>query len=268
MSGDPSLEARVEALLRDPAAPAADWQAVLGELYQQYRTQSRLLERVTHISDLFQRAERDRGRNYASQLERKIRQIEKIVRISDRYQLMLHDLNERLTEISTHDELTGLPNRRFMQEKLHQAIAQIGREGGRFAIALADVDHFKDINDSAGHAAGDNVLSALARCIRTNLREYDLCARWGGEEFLLLFSGCGLAEAEGLAERIRRAVEEIDPGHLPAGIALSISLGVTEYHPAEGLDNALRNADLALYRAKAAGRNRVDAHPPRPASAS
>jgi len=255
MSPVPPLEERIEALLR--TAVGSEWHATLSELYDRYRTQERLLERITRISDLFQQAERDRGRSYAEKLERKVRQIEKIVRISDRYQSMLHDLNERLTNISTHDELTGLPNRRFMQEKLQYEIARMERHGTRFSIALADIDHFKRINDSAGHACGDAVLQQLAECLRSNLREYDSCARWGGEEFLLLFPDCDQEQAARLAERMRLAVRQLAPAQIPGSLYPTISLGVTEYSPSKGLDQALREADLALYRAKAEGRDRV-----------
>ena len=260
MNTPPPLEERVEALLRTASGGASELHAALGELYDRYRTQARLLERITRISDLFQRAERDRGQSYAEKLERKVRQIEKIVRISDRYQLMLHDLNERLTKISTHDELTGLPNRRFMQEKLQYEIARTERQGSRFSIALADIDHFKRINDSAGHACGDAVLQQLAECLRSNLREYDSCARWGGEEFLLLFHDCNQEQAAKLAERMRLAVGQLESSQIPGSLRPTISLGVTEYSPSKGLDQALCEADLALYRAKAEGRNRVVVH--------
>lgn len=260
MKDPTSLEERVEALLLTATASTAEWQPLLGELYQRYRTQERLLDRITHISDQFQRAERDRGRNHAEELERKIRQIEKIVRISDRYQSMLYDLKERLTAISSHDELTALPNRRFMQESLQREIAKIVRHGGTFSIALADVDHFKQINDSAGHACGDAVLARLAACLRANLREYDCCARWGGEEFLLLFPACSAKQALLLAERMRLAVANIDTATFAPDISLSISLGVAEYDAETGLDATLRMADEALYQAKAEGRNRSVMH--------
>jgi len=260
MKSEAPLEARIESLLREETAPTAQWQPLLRELYERYRTQEHLLARITRISDHFQRAERDRGQNYAEQLERKIRQIEKIVRISDRYQLMLHDLNERLTVISTHDELTGLPNRRFIQERLQQEIAKIERSGGTFSIALADIDHFKRVNDTAGHACGDRVLALLAQCLCNNLRQYDVCARWGGEEFLLFFPDCSLESAQLLAERICQAARTIDTTSLQTKLALSISIGVTEYCPAQGLDQALQQADLALYRAKSGGRDRVELH--------
>ena len=255
MSETPDLEPRIEALLRDNAADPAVL-ALLQELYDRYRTQERLLDRLTHISDRFQRAERDRGQSYAENYQRKVRQIEKIVRISDQYQSMLRDLNDRLHTISTQDELTGLPNRRFMQARLTQEIAQAERTGSDFCIALADIDRFKAINDSCGHAAGDTALAQVAEALAGNLREYDVCARWGGEEFLMLFSGCGGEAALVLGERIRNAIEA-DACRRPELPPITVSMGLTQFLPGENLDATLKRADDALYAAKEAGRNRV-----------
>lgn len=255
MSTAPDLETHIEALLRegsgDPALLAA-----LQELYDRYRTQERLLERLTHISDRFQRAERDRGQSYAQNYQRKVRQIEKIVRISDQYQSMLRELNERLHTISTQDELTGLPNRRFMQARLAQEIALAERSGSAFCIALADIDRFKTINDSCGHAAGDKALARVAEILAAGLREYDVCARWGGEEFLMLFPGCSGDAALLLAERIRGGIAD-DGGRHPDLPPITISLGLAQFLPGENLDATLKRADGALYAAKAAGRNRA-----------
>jgi diguanylate cyclase (GGDEF)-like protein len=123
-----------------------------------------------------------------------------------------------------------------------------------FAVMLADVDHFKTVNDSLGHAAGDRVLQTVARALELTLREYDLCARWGGEEFLLLFPSCDLEGAAVVAERLRRNVCEA------AGTAVdcpfpTVSIGYTLHRPGENIDATLLRADEALYRAKDAGRN-------------
>lgn len=231
-------------------------QLLLGELYERYTAQRRLLDRLTRISDRFQRAERDRGLSYMDRYERKVRRIEKIVRISDRYQLMLRELNARLQQISAQDDLTGLPNRRFMQEQLAQQIADAERNGTLFSIALVDIDRFKAINDRYGHAVGDEVLVRVAASLKLAIRESDVCARWGGEEFLMLFPGCSLVDAEKLSERIRASVASVPIRATPAE-GISVSIGVAEYVRGESLDTALRRADEALYRAKEAGRNRV-----------
>lgn len=249
--------AQVESLLNSPSTPEAALREALVDLLERCRTQQQHLDRLTRISDKYQRAERDRGMSYAEQLQRKVRQVEKIVRISDGYQAMLQDLNARLLAISTHDDLTELPNRRHMQERLGQAIAQSARTGEVFSMALLDIDFFKRINDSAGHAIGDRVLIRVAACIRESMREYDLCARWGGEEFLILFASCSQANAALLCDRIRVAIAAIDTSDLHPGLTLTASIGFTEFRPGEGVDTTLKRADDALYQAKAAGRDRA-----------
>ncbi len=240
---DLQLACRIEGLLKDPAAPVADLRTALADLYERCRTQQQMLDRLTHISDKYQQAERERGLSYAEQLQRKVRQVEKIVRISDGYQSMLQDLNVRLTALSTHDELTGLPNRRYLQERLTQAIAQTGRNGETFSL---DIDFFKRINDSAGHAVGDMVLKRVAACLREGMRDYDICARWGGEEFLILFACCDRQNAGQLAERIRLAVAAITTADLHPGLQLTASIGFTEFQPDETIDTALKRVDDAL----------------------
>lgn len=254
---DTELIARIETLLASPSASSDELRAALVDLFERCRTQQQLLDRLTQISDKYQKAERERGMSYAEQLQRKVRQVEKIVRISDGYQSMLQDLNARLTAISTHDDLTDLPNRRYMQERLAQAIAQSVRTGEAFSIALLDIDFFKKINDSAGHAVGDTVLTRVAACMRERMRDYDICARWGGEEFLILFAYCDLANAALLAERIRQAIAAIDTIDLHADLTLTASIGFTEFRAGEHVDAALKRADDALYEAKASGRDRV-----------
>lgn len=258
---DTELISRIGTLLDTPSASSDELRAALTDLLDRYCTQQQLLDRLTQVSDKYQKAERDRGLSYAEQLQRKVRQVEKIVRISDGYQSMLQDLNARLTAISTHDELTGLPNRRYMQERLTQAIAQSARTGEAFAIALLDIDFFKKINDSAGHASGDAVLTRVAACMRERMRDYDICARWGGEEFLVFFAHCDHENAGLLAERLRLAVAAINTSDLHAGLTLTVSIGITEFHAGEDIDAALKRADDALYQAKAAGRNRVVGNP-------
>lgn len=253
----PSLEERVEGLLRDHATDNSDLVITLQALYDRYCTQTQMLDRLTQISDKYHRAERDRSLSYADQLQRKVRQVEKIVRISDGYQAMLQDFNARLTQISTHDELTGLPNRRHAQDRLKQAIAHCERNDEAFSIAMVDIDYFKKFNDSGGHDVGDIVLARIAKCLLGCMREYDLCARWGGEEFLLLFSSCDLEHAALLAERVRVAVVDLDHADLPPGTKLSVSIGFAQFQLGENIDAALKRADNALYQAKSEGRNRV-----------
>lgn len=253
-TGIDSLEERIGSIL-SAQTPPDGWKDSLAELFQRYRDQQRLLDRLTHIADRFQAAERDRSQAYLTRYERKVRQLEKIVRISDQYQTMLHQLKERLEHASNFDALTGLPNRRYMTGRLEEAAAQAARRPeSTFAVMIADIDQFKAVNDGYGHAAGDRVLHAVARALELTLREYDLCARWGGEEFLLLFPSCEQGNAPIVAERLRRNVHEAprNDGDLPAP---TVSIGYTLHRPGENIDATLLRADEALYKAKAAGRN-------------
>ncbi|HCU69671.1 MAG TPA: GGDEF domain-containing protein [Desulfomicrobium sp.] len=252
-TGNDSLEERIGSIL-SAQTPPDGWKDSLAELFQRYRDQQRLLDRLTHIADRFQAAERDRSQAYLTRYERKVRQLEKIVRISDQYQTMLHQLKERLEHASNYDALTGLPNRRYMTVRLEEAAAQAARRPEQtFAVMVADIDNFKAVNDDFGHAAGDRVLHAVARALELTLREYDLCARWGGEEFLLLFPSCARENVPAVAERLRRNVHEaplVDDTPAP-----TISIGYTLHRPGENIDATLLRADEALYKAKAAGRN-------------
>lgn len=144
-----------------------------------------------------------------------------------------------------------------MTQRLEEAAARVLREPDQhFVVMLADVDHFKDINDSLGHAAGDQTLQSVARALESSLREYDICARWGGEEFLLLIPITSEDQASVVAERLRRAVSLLPPP-APALKPCTISIGFTRHRPGERLDDTLLRADQALYQAKADGRNRV-----------
>lgn len=163
----------------------------------------------------------------------------------------------RLDEQAGQDELTGLMNRRRAVEKLQERCAQ-ARRGAGFCVALADLDHFKAVNDRCGHAVGDLVLRHFASELMPLLREGDVLARWGGEEFLLLLGGADPVQASQALERLRQHVESLavplPDGHL---LRFTVSFGLTEYRPPEEGSEAVARADTALYQAKAQGRNRV-----------
>ncbi len=168
----------------------------------------------------------------------------------------LATLNTELLEAARTDALTGLFNRRRLDEDARLFDESLRRYGHRYSVALVDVDHFKAYNDRYGHPAGDEVLRVLAATLRASVREGDLVYRYGGEEFVLLFPAQGLGTATVAAERARVAVEALE---LPAaaGRHLTISVGVAEAADGGGLAQAVQDADIALYDAKATGRNRV-----------
>jgi diguanylate cyclase len=157
------------------------------------------------------------------------------------------------------DPLTGLANRAAWSERLDHEIGQWQRHGNTLLLAMLDLDHFKSINDNYGHLAGDKVLKIIANVLRKRLRGTDFIARFGGEEFVLLMPGTVPAVGEKLLETLRAAIEAC-PFHFKGErVIITISMGFTAFKPGEHSDMTLKRADQALYRAKHAGRNRVEA---------
>ena len=166
----------------------------------------------------------------------------------------------RMRDLALTDELTRLPNRRHFLELAHGAVAQAQRDHTPLAFAALDIDHFKRINDTYGHAVGDVVLQRVSHAARIALRPGDVIGRIGGEEFLVLLRGTTLDQAMSAAERIRAAVAEVDCSDQAPDLKPSISIGVAAYDALAGtLEMICKRADEALYRAKTNGRNRVEA---------
>ncbi len=173
----------------------------------------------------------------------------------------LRSANRDLTVLATTDPLTGLLNRRRTHEVLDNEVERAHRGLASVAVLLADVDHFKRINDTFGHSAGDEVLQSVARRLGAMVRPYDTVARWGGEEFLVVCPGATNEAAIAIAERIRRDIHEEPVGiEGQESVSVSVSLGVAVLppHGAEGWQDLVARADEALYDAKARGRNRVE----------
>jgi diguanylate cyclase (GGDEF)-like protein len=166
---------------------------------------------------------------------------------------------EALRDQALRDPLTGLLNHGAILEILEQEVDRASRENCPVGVIIADLDHFKQINDSYGHPAGDAVLRETSRRIRSVIRRYDAAGRYGGEEFLMVLPGCDHAVAEGLAERLRESLAELpvefDGQLIPISASMGVALGGLE----GGYDPAIlfAAADAALYRAKQTGRNRV-----------
>ncbi len=164
---------------------------------------------------------------------------------------------ERLRHQAATDPLTGLANRRHLLLQAELVAAQARRSGEPTGVVIADIDHFKRVNDTHGHDAGDAVLVHVARLLAANCREADLLARWGGEEFLLVLAGCDAEASRTLAERVRRLVSDSPVAVGEVRLPVTLSFGVTVAQPHEGLDEAIARADRALYASKTAGRDRV-----------
>jgi diguanylate cyclase (GGDEF)-like protein len=161
-------------------------------------------------------------------------------------------LNGRLERAATSDALTGLPNRLSFQDALTRELRRAERYGSRFSLLMLDIDWFKRINDTRGHQAGDATLVGLARILDSAMRDTDLCARWGGEEFVVLLVGTPLDGARIAAERLRKQIED----GLAAG-GVTCSFGVAEFRAGDDDTTLVARADAALYQAKTGGRNRV-----------
>lgn len=176
---------------------------------------------------------------------------------------------DRISLLATHDELTGLLNRRAMTEQLQLERQRSLRAGHAWSVAILDVDHFKRVNDLNGHAGGDQALRVVADVCTAAVRKCDSVSRWGGEEFVMLFRDVDPASAVAAVERIRERLEVTPIEFAQSVFRVTASIGIAAYHPGEDVARVLSNADHALYAAKQAGRNRVRSHDrlpaPRPA---
>ena len=161
---------------------------------------------------------------------------------------------------AAHDALTGVANRRALILALDRDVARAVRSGEPYALLMLDIDHFKAVNDSHGHRAGDQVLCHVAAILRARLRAQDMVGRYGGEEFLVLLPDTPLRGAADLAESLRQAVAQAPCLYEGRSIAVTVSIGIFggRLEPADSWDMLIHTADQALYAAKAAGRNRVE----------
>ena len=163
-----------------------------------------------------------------------------------------------IQSLATRDGLTGLLNRRAMLDQLRQQAHEQQRRGGRMALVLVDLDHFKRINDTLGHRMGDRVLQAFAEVATAEMRRGDVVARWGGEEFLLMLPDTSPAQAWHGVERIRQALREHGFPATPEPLRVTFSAGLSTCGEEADIEAAIELADQAMYRAKTAGRDRSE----------
>jgi diguanylate cyclase (GGDEF)-like protein len=162
-----------------------------------------------------------------------------------------------INELAIRDELTGSHNRRHLIDLIEQERERVVEGGHPFCICLLDIDHFKRINDTYGHAAGDTVLQSFALTVQKKIRESDCFGRYGGEEFLLMLPTTSLDDAMLFAERVRQTVERLAFPDVSDELRVSVSIGVAQFHNGETIGQTVSRADEALYVAKSSGRNRV-----------
>jgi len=201
--------------------------------------------------------------------------VTEIDQLQDNFQKMVHQLDQRrqslleiqvehrvqqeranlLKELSETDSLTGLANRRKLDDILASEIGRANRYESPLSLILLDIDHFKQINDTLGHLAGDEVICHIAQLLKSNTRDTDVVGRWGGEEFLLICPGIDLISAEQLAEKLR---QDLAQQPVKKGLQITASFGVTLFQQGDNVDTLLSRVDNALYQSKRQGRNRVN----------
>ncbi len=183
--------------------------------------------------------------------------INRRVRAAIRDHVAVVHLSRMLEKSARTDELTQIANRRGILETLSAELAKSARHALPLSVLMADIDHFKSINDSLGHAGGDQALRVMVGLLANGLREGDTLGRLGGEEFLVVLPMLDGEGAQAVAERLRRAVADANASFEGKTMALSISIGVGCRRQGDGIDSLLARADAALYAAKNSGRNRV-----------
>lgn len=171
--------------------------------------------------------------------------------------LMVQRYHARLETMAGTDALTALMNRQAFDIVFNQAVRDVERTGTPLSGILFDIDYFRQVNELRGHLAGDAVLRSIARIAREALRDSDVVARWGGEEFSVLLKDCSLDQAAAVAEKLRAAIDSHDFSPAFPDRHITISLGVAQYEPGESPTDFFSRADYALYRAKTNGRNRL-----------
>lgn len=190
---------------------------------------------------------------YHSILEDQRRQVE-----LERERMELLHAREQMRHYAEHDGLTGLWNHRIIVERLSKEVDRARREGTPLSVVLADIDHFKKVNDNFGHPTGDLVLKEVSAILTRSVRSYDWVGRYGGEEFLLILPGSGLESALSRAEDLRRTVQSASIVDGKTVLQVTASFGVaSEFSSADDADAVMRTVDAALYRAKKKGRNCV-----------
>jgi len=193
------------------------------------------------------------------------KEIDYLNQLTKQSSITIHRANvyAEVLQHATLDALTGLNNRRQFELRLKQEVSTAKRQGKPLCAMMIDVDFFKNINDTYGHVVGDNVLKNISNVIKSELREYDIASRYGGEEFAILLPFTRIEEAFAVAQRLRRAVEESsvenlsDKAECNPEVKVTISIGVYEYSSGDTPQSLYHNADKALYQAKTHGRNKV-----------
>lgn len=181
---------------------------------------------------------------------------EAVSRENERFRIQLSEMSRSLELASRIDPMTGLANRRDIMEKIDREASRVYRHQGTFSIILADIDDFSKINDTYGFNAGDEVLVEVATVFRGCVRGEDICARWGGEEFLFLLPETGVEGALAAAQKIHESISMTEFRANKQGIRTTVSLGLCEFNPEQSVLDCINKANDALQQAKRSGKNR------------
>ncbi len=171
------------------------------------------------------------------------------------------DRLEELERLAFIDPLTGLANRRYAEISVNARLEELQRYGWRFGVIFIDIDHFKDVNDRHGHAAGDEVLKTVGKTLQNSVRTFDLVSRWGGEEYLAVIANVEGGELTSTADRCRALVEQ-SGAPVAASLKVTISLGATLARVNDSAASLIQRADQFMYQSKQEGRNRVTSDEP------
>ncbi|UTA47615.1 diguanylate cyclase [Simiduia sp. 21SJ11W-1] len=271
----------MQKLKAEALGQTGQWQAAFVALSAYQQTQELLQEKLRDQTSTRMRiefdAERKDAENRALKFEREVRQARlKVLEERKRWQGMLAVLgllllsgavllairqwqrSHRLRYLAMTDELTGLPNRRSIYQSGKDALSECRLAGEPFSLLVFDVDYFKRINDTYGHEVGDRVLQKIAQAASECLRKHDVLGRTGGEEFLITLPSANLTAAADVAERVCKAVADIDLRQVTDNLSVTVSVGVAQYRKADSdFSQLINRADNALYRAKDSGRNAV-----------
>jgi diguanylate cyclase (GGDEF)-like protein len=166
------------------------------------------------------------------------------------------DLNRYKNE-SIQDHMTGLYNRKYMDMKLAEEIDRFKRMGTPFSIVMADIDKFKNVNDTYGHQVGDQVLKHMAQLIKENIRKTDFAFRYGGEEFMMMLVNADTRNATHVSEMIRKKLEATNFSLKDCSFNVTASFGIAQFKPEDTAESAIKLADERLYTAKQSGRNKI-----------
>lgn len=206
-----------------------------------------ILRAMEHYRDEEEQRER-RLTGHIAQLQERLSEMEEELEQSKR------NFKEQKRK-ATIDSLTGLPNREAYQQRINDELTRFQRYGSPLSLVICDIDHFKKINDSFGHLAGDKVLQLIARSLQKNIRDTDFIARFGGEEFIILMPETTAEDALIAAEKIRQLIEESPFNFRKERVSVTMSIGIAEFQENETPNNAFERADKALYKVKRTGRN-------------